>query len=285
MQDNAKIIELEKRIARLESNAKRGFNHYRAKKERIYASKKHNADFRFKATADECLLFSLTIKTFSPNYAATIELDGTKAMTVACEKNASIDFLLPLTYGEKKLSVKLSASASFMCEMVLETTGAIEYVDKECLVTAINEAERSTICYCYDDDLLVKEYNGQMRTVIQKEDVKSATICKLGDNFALFYIDKDSILQCEYFTGDEFETIRSSPIDRDVTSVCAFSGSDTVIAFSVKGGRVYRYTLDENFNQTTQKTAYGAKRVACDPSLSGYIVITDFSDNGKIIKI
>lgn len=285
MQDNVKTSELERRIARLEKAEKLVYNCYRAKKERIYASKKHSADFNFKATADECLLFALTIKTFSPNYLMTIELNGAKVLTQKCEKDVRTEFLLPLSPGMKVLTVKLSAQASFMAEITLETEGGIEYPDKECFVSVINEPERSTICYCYDNDLLVKEYNGDIRTVIQKEKVKSAAICKLGDIFALFYIDGDDILQCEYFTGDEYETIRSSPIAMDVSSVCAFSGENSVTAFSVKGGSVYRYVLDENFNLSTQKTEYGAKRVACDPSLPGYIIITDFSDNGKIIKI
>lgn len=286
MEDNAKIIDLEKRIARLEDAGKNVYNYYKATKERIYASKIHEANFKFKIICEECLRFVLNVKTLCNDYSVTVELDGNRAfMVTARELDSRIEFMLPLSAGEKNLCVKLESSSSFMAEITLETFGAIEYPDEECFVTVLNEEAKSTICCCYDDDLLVKEYTGDIRTVIQKAEVKSGTICKLGNIFVLFYIDHNNILQCEYFTDDEYDTIGSCPIDQNVTSVCALSGSDAATAYSVKGGRVFRYTIDGNFNLATHKTEYGAKRVSCDPGLPGYIIITDYSGNGKIIKI
>ena len=121
--------------------------------------------------------------------------------------------------------------------------------------------------------------------MIQILGVKCGTICKVGDLLAVFYIDLSGVLWGKYYTSDEYDPMRSCLIDRDVSSVCALSGKDEATLFTVKGGRVYRCTADKKFNLTTQITGYGARRVSCDPSLSGYIILTDFSGNGKIIKI
>ena len=202
------------------------------------------------------------------------------------DENGKIEFIAPLNAGEKTISVKLSSTSSFFVRRAtLKTCGAVGYPDGECFVTVINEGLKSHVCYCYDGELLVKEYVETLLTMIQIQGVKCGTICKVGDLLAVFYIDLSGMLWGKYYTSDEYDLVRSCSVDQGVSSVCALSGEDEATLFSVKGGRVYRYTADKNFNLTTQITEYGARRVSCDPSLSGYIIITDFSGNGKIIKI
>ncbi len=288
MQDTVRRIEnLEKRLSRLEKSEKTAcYNFYMATKERTVASRKHEMSFTFVSKCEQCLFFTLEIETQSPKYNAVIEVDGAKAVAAQCEKNGKIEFIAPLNAGEKTISVKLSSTSSFFVRRAtLKTYGAVGYPDGECFVTVINEGLKSHVCYCYDNELLVKEYVETLLTMIQIQGAKCGTICKVGDLLAVFYIDLSGMLWGRYYTSDEYDLVRSCLIDQGVSAVCALSGGNEATLFSVKGGRVYRYTADKNFNLTTQITEYGARRVSCDPSLSGYIIITDFSGNGKIIKI
>lgn len=278
-------LRMEKRLSRLERKFDENVvNYYLERKESPNSALLHCLSYKIVVLRSCCLLFKLQISASASRFSVRVKIDGATAFYSA-DGRTEEKFVVPLTPGNKEIVVELSADEEFSVEQAsVQTTGSVNYPDREYFLTVLNSSKESLVCFCYDDEMLVKRYiGGDFETLLHLKDVKCATICRMDDYYAIFYVCFDGCLKTSLYDGDSFEFYNGCTIDGDASSVCAQSGNPANV-YAVKGNKVYKYTIDCELNCVAQPTDYKAWRVACEPSISDYIVTTDYNGKVKIIK-
>lgn len=278
-------LRLEKRLSRLEQSINGGIvNYYIEKKEGLQSATSHVLHYGITVFRACTLLFKLCVRTKAKNFSVRVKFDDSIAFYAASALSEE-EFLVPLTPGNKDITVELFAQEAFEAEWVtIETTGAVDYPAREYFLTVLNETDKSVVCLCFDGEVLVKRYiDGDLTTVVHLKDVKSATVCRVGDYYSVFFISSGGDLKMRLYDVDSFEFYSACTLDGCVSSACAHSG-DPACVYAVKGNSVYKYTIDSDLNLVTQATDFKAWRVSCEPSISDYIVVTDYNGKVRIIN-
>lgn len=282
---DGEYLRLEKRLSRLEQSLNDGIvNYYIEKKESMQSAASHVLHYGITVFRSCTLLFKLTVRTEAQSFSARVKIDDSIAFYAESALKEE-EFLVPLTSGNKDITVELFADEEFEAAWAtLETTGAVDYPAREYFLTVLNEANKSVVCLCFDGEVLVKRYiDGDFTTVIHLKDVKSATVCRIGNYYSVFFISSDGDLKMQLYNVDSFELYGACVLDDGVSSVCAQSGNPACV-YAVKGNSVYKYTIDSDLNLITQATDFKAWRVTCEPSISDYIVVTDYNGKVRIIN-
>lgn len=284
-EDKRKIDELYKRIKQLEIRCKNfSVNHFEIKKEGVGNANEHTFNFKINVLCDCFLQLCVKIKTQCAIYNLQTKINNVPAFNCSLSGNGEINRGVWLAAGINTVSVVVSSSDLFEIEeCTLLTNGAIEYVESPVILSVINEPSRSIILFSYDGETLIKRYIGGLLQNVVALKCEASAICKLGQKYALFYIDNFKTLKLSIYDGD-FTLENQITLDTCVCSVCAVSGS-ACKAFAVKGNRVYSYSVDSLLNVVATATEYNAKSVKSNPDVSEYIIITDFSGSDKLVSV
>lgn len=286
MDDYGKVAEFEKRIKILEKKLNDfSVNAYSVTKEGCGKSNSHTFDFKIKAYCSCFVKIDCIVLTECEKYSCVFELNGLTAAKASASGNENKQLFIPLSKGENTFSVTLSSDYPFCVESCsAETFGAVTYSESNVVLSVINEESQSVVMFLYDGEVAVKRYIGGLLTnLFIIKDVCSAAICKMGDNYLLLYSDKEKTLNANLYDCD-FNFISAAEIDDETSSVCAVSGNPCT-AFAVKGNAVYRYTVDDNLASLKEYAGLTAKNVKCDPSIPGYIIITDHNGTDKLVAV
>ncbi len=285
--EELKLQELERRLKQLESKfAKSRFNYFYANKKSEKNKTVHEFDFDLVVKANCYLKVEIAVNCAIAGFLTEIFVNGVKVFNKTIFENTfNFSRVLPFAGGENTVNVKVSSESEFEvlnCEF--STFGDVDYPKINSILAVINESDQSIILFVVNGRLAVKRYQTQLETILLMDGISSAGICKIGDNYLLTAIAQGG--NCtNYLYDSNFNLIQNQPLDQNLSSVCSLNGLEFATVFAVKGNCVYRYQIDANLNVVVTKTEYRAKRVASNPALSKYIIITDHANNGKIIKI
>lgn len=285
----SKIKELEKRLAELErKSAENVFNFIRYES----AGKSGSAqeyEFSFK-TVKECVLrpkITFKINSGEPHAEIFVNDISVKTMTLSGGSGA-LECCMPFPKGDNAVKIKLTAdeNAEYDCDgCVFEIFGSVDYPDKQNYLSVLNEENRSVILFVSADKAYLKTYvNGKISDVNVISGLRSCAICSFNGGYMLVCAENDGTLTAKILNSDLQET-SSVYLDDGVSSACCFSTTGGVKIYAVRGIKVICFTLDEQLNSVRTDTGYKAKKVSANPEVDGYLILTDFDGNNKLVAL
>lgn len=286
--ETPKNLEYQKRISRVENQlAEPTFCYFISQKQSTSQNSEHLLNFDFEVKAKTYLKIKLTYQIVSSVLPTLkIILNGAPAHEVALESlSGQIELVLPFLTGENLVSVNFSSESQFTVQnCTLETFGNLAYIEKECILQVINEESRSLILFLNGKSLTVQSYqDGQFSLLLAKEGVKSASLCKMGENYLLAHVDESGQGEISLYLSD-FKLDYYKDLDSNLISVCSFGG-DTPSVFGVRGSKIYRYDIEEMLFFRRRETGYTGKKLKSNPQVNGYVIIIDFDGNAKLVKV
>lgn len=245
----------------------------------------HTFKYKLRVFSQCYLKVKLCITSKAESYKAKVTVNGGNALIRFFSASTDADFIAPFKEGVNEIEVFLLSDDAFKTESCsVEVTGNVDYIDCNSILSVINNTSSSVIMFLYDEQLIIKNYeNRTFLNVIKIDDVKSAGMCKAANGYMLVYVQADGVLKAEKVSSG-FLRGTAVVLDTHINSVCAVEDTEQTDIFAVKGNVVYRYTIDESGNVTGQITKHRAKKVACNPQIKDYIILTDHNGNGKLIK-
>ena len=288
MQEN-KNVELEnaRKIAMLERKAERStFCYYLSEKQSQMQDTEHTIKFEFEVHAQTYLKIDLFAQISSSACNMQVVLNGSPAFSEQIVNGSfSGTAVLPFISGVNSVEVKFSAGQPFTVKNCkFETFGNLSYLEKDCILQVLNEENYSVVLFLANDKLILQKYvGGEFTTWYSKDQVKSASICKWGSSYLLATINADGVGYLNSFTN-ELRPDYDKVLDNQLSSLSSFGGS-TPSVFAIKGNNVYRYDIEEMMFFKKRKTGYTGKKIKCNPTVKGYLIIIDHGGNAKLIQV
>ena len=281
-----KLQELERRIKLLERQSfESQFNYFDLARESLAFSKEHIFEFELQVKSNCYLLLESTVNGTIGGFIVAVSINGEEVVKANSDTaSLLISRVLPFSSGKNLVSIKVTSQTTIAIkECRIKTFGNLQYVENFNGLCVLNESERSILLHLNNQSLSVKEYNGSLTEIFCLKKVKSASICKLGQNYLLTTVSLGGSAVATVYNS-QFEVLNSANLDGEIYSVCSTSGTPARV-YAVRGNRVYRYEIYEDLSIVVTQTEYRAKILTANASVSKYIIITDHSGNGKLIKI
>ncbi|MBQ3571953.1 MAG: hypothetical protein IJA15_03905 [Clostridia bacterium] len=282
-----RMEEIERRLKRVEKALDRaGFSYYVMQKNGESEKSSQTFEFDFEVLNDTYLKLTAKNQSTASNLKIKIYLNDKVGYSGDVSgANGECSCILPFKKGEQKITLEYSADSSFfMTECSLESFGNIAYLDKECILSCINEEDRSLIFFVANGEAIVKQYkDGLLTTLYKKQDVKSGAFCKNGSNYLIVTVNSAGVGLVEEVT-ENMKVDYYKNFDTELISVCAFVGESPSV-FAVRGNTVYRYDFSEMLFYKKKDSGYKGKKVSANPEVSGYIIITDYDGNSKLVAV
>ncbi|MDY4186474.1 MAG: hypothetical protein SOX77_01275 [Candidatus Borkfalkiaceae bacterium] len=288
--DNAlKIRELERRIKSLElKNAQTNFNYVRFQSRGQNAPKQTFA-YNFK-TLKKCVLklFLTVYAQYAPGDIGYVKINGVTYKTFL-PKNGKTEIacFVPFDKGVQTVSVYLSGEEEFTvdnCEF--ETFGCVDYPENDSDLSVYNEQERSVILFSHDKKADLIEYTGgELNKKAVYENVTAAAFFAYDGGYVVALSDLNGKLTARFLLNDFTEQSSVTLIEKGVISVCAFGGTNACF-YAVKGNKVVKLGFDKASKTfTLSVTNYRAKKVTSNPAVEGYLILTEFDGNNKLVSL
>lgn len=288
MQKDYDLSNLSQRICRVEDLSKQPtFCYFLSTKNEDEQKLTQEISFEFEVKSQTYLkVQAKTLLSVNQDYSLNVYVNGVKgysALFSGSEKQTEI--LLPFGAGINKLLINVQAQMPFAVdECTLQTFGNIAYVEKDCILSCINESDKSVILFISNGELRLKEYkDGQFKTKLKKQDILSGAICKLNNKLLLVTVNKkgEGLLE---LLKDDYSVDYSKVLDSELISVCALN-KEIPALFAVRGNSIYRYDVEEMLFFRKRQTGYTGKRVISNPEVSDYIIVVEYDGNAKLINV
>lgn len=201
------------------------------------------------------------------------------------QKNGEFQVVLPFKRGENVIKLHFSSQTEFLVEScTLETFGNLNYKEYDCILSNINESASSLVLFSVDGEATLRVYkDGEFTLAKSWSKVKSIAFCKTLTGYLVAYINDSSKGVLQAFDQD-LNLLAESLFDSELISVCALS-KDNGILFAVRGNSVYKYTVNSDLTVVKQKTEYNAKTVKSNPSVTDYLILTDYGGFSKLVAV
>lgn len=282
----SKTGELEKRIAELErKNAENSFNFIRYES----VGKTGNAQeyaFSFKVEKNCILRPKIALRLKSGQATCELDVNGVavKSNFTLTQVDCEIECCMPFSKGNNAVSLKASGEDYDVEKCEFEIFGCVNYSDKEVFLSVINEQDRSVILFVDSDTAFVKSYKeGRITDECEINPVRACSICPFGAGYVLSEVAPDGVMNAVVL-GENLQISTTVYLDEGISSACSVGGSSVKI-YAVRGRKVFLYVLDEQLNFSCSDTGYRAKKVSANPEIDGYIILTDFDGNNKLVAL
>ena len=284
---NKNLLELERRVKRLERDAEKANYCYYIKQIKGQSSAfSQEFNFKFKVHAFTYLKLKITMKTTVNALDLILKVNGVKAREFKrVEGDNQLEVVLPFEEGLNKVTVIAECENIFLVnDCQLETQGNISYVDEEYLLQVINEEERSLILAIFDERLTISEYkSSEISSKFSLYPVKGASICSFGENYLLAVIDGENRCRIILF-NEKIQKLKDQMFGDNIISICSLGGENARV-FAVKGNSIYQYNVNGDLTFTLTNTGLKGKKVNSTPNVNDYIIIIDYNGNAKLVQI
>ncbi len=282
-----RLLDLERQVKRLQNEiAKATYCYYNAQQKGFEKKRGHLFNFKFEVHSFTYLKINVKIETECESYSLAMKINDSNAYNVKVQDGQNeINCLLPFCKGVNKVTVILSADSDFAVEnCFLETFGNLSYVESGSLLQVINESSKSIILSLVDETVSVSEYENENMTLkFSEENVKSATICKLGESYLLTLVDMNCNSRFLLF-GSAMSVIKIAPFESEIMSICSLSGTNATV-LAVKGNSIYKYYIDDDLNYQKLHTGLKGKEVKANPQVSDYVIVVDYNNEAKLVAL
>ena len=290
MQKINKDFEFARRIANLEKQIEQpNFCYYISEKQGESESVSHEFNFEFEVKAKTYLKIKINYEISTITQCQlVISVNGAPAYSRAVtQTNGEIQTVLPFARGINGVKVEFISEQNFKVKnCAFETFGNLSYLEKECVLQVINEPNRSVILFLADEKLTVRSYkNGSFEPLYFGNGIKSASLCKNGQNYLLCTVDSGGVGNLILFT-ENFAVDYTKKLDDELICVCSFTKADgKASVFSVRGTKVYRYDIEEILFFVRRPTGFTGKKIKSNPTVAGYLIIIDYDGSAKLVKV